>query len=200
MAKNSNAPVPIQPDDDASGARGPLTAERIVGAAIELMDQEGMAALTMRKLGARLSVQAMSLYGYFPNKEALLAAAKSALFAKIRDADAAHDDAVEGLRAVMTATYRLVEEHPSFVDLLFRGPPVPAWSYRGETDLAALRSLGFTQEEASYALQSLLSFVIGCLHQARLITPEQRSAAFTFGLDIILDGLRRKAQQRAQIA
>ena len=47
--------------------RPPLTRERIVVTAIELVDDEGIEALSMRKLGARLGVEAMSLYNPVDN-------------------------------------------------------------------------------------------------------------------------------------
>ncbi len=180
--------------------RDPLTMERVVAAAIELMDRQGVAALSMRKLGSHLSVQAMSLYGYFKNKEDLLLAVRSALFEKIRDADAANPNALERLRGVMTSTYRLVEQHPCFVDIVIGVPLAPTQIRRAESDLAALRSLGFSAEEAAFALQTLASFVIGYLHQRQLISAERRDAAFEFGLSTILNGLRDDGLGRRKVA
>jgi AcrR family transcriptional regulator len=40
--------------------------------ALAIIDEEGLASLTMRRLAARLGVQAASLYAHFPNKEAVL--------------------------------------------------------------------------------------------------------------------------------
>jgi AcrR family transcriptional regulator len=182
----------------ASGSREPLTSERIVEAALELMDRDGMAALTMRKLGTHLSVQAMSLYGYYPNKASLLAAASSTLFGKIQNPDPGSDP-IDGLRQVMVSFYSLVEKHPSIVDLLFAGPSVPTLAVRGDADRAALVAAGFS-EEAPYALQSLTSFVIGALHQRRQVTPEARHKSFEFGLDMMLSGLRQEAARRAKAA
>ncbi len=87
--KETAKSAPPRAHPSAAAVRHPLTMERVVAAAIELMDRQGVAALSMRKLGSHLSVQAMSLYGYFKNKEDLLLAVRSALFEKIRDADAA---------------------------------------------------------------------------------------------------------------
>ena len=182
----------------AAPIREPLTSERIVEAALELMDAEGMAALTMRKLGNRLSVQAMSLYGYYPNKAALLAAVSSTLFAMIRNPDPGVDP-IDGLRQVMVSFYRLVERHPSIVDLLVAGPSVPALAGRGDADRAALIAAGFGKE-APYALRSLTSFVIGALHQRQHVAPGERDQAFEFGLDMMLDGLRHEAERRSKPA
>ena len=181
-------------DKPSPGPRDPLTSERIVAAALEIMDEQGMAALTMRKLGARLSVQAMSLYGYYPNKASLLEAASNTLFGKIKH-PAPGSDPFDGLRDVMISFYRLVEEHPSIVDLLFSGPRGPALANRGDADRAALEGAGFGKD-ATFALQGLTSFVVGALHQRRQLTPEARSAAFEFGLDMMLNGLRQEAARR----
>src|ERR1041384_8488656 len=52
--------------------RRPLTREAILDAAVELLDHHGMEKLSMRRLGAALGVEAMSLYNHIPNKGALL--------------------------------------------------------------------------------------------------------------------------------
>lgn len=52
--------------------RAPLSRERIARAALELMDREGLEGCTMRALGAKLKVEAMSLYHHVPNRDALL--------------------------------------------------------------------------------------------------------------------------------
>lgn len=51
-----------------------LSRERVLDAALDLVDREGVAALTMRKLGAELGVEAMTLYHHVGNKGELLAA------------------------------------------------------------------------------------------------------------------------------
>ena len=54
------------------GERHALTRRRILDAALALVDSEGLKALSMRRLGAALGVEAMSLYHHFPSKEELL--------------------------------------------------------------------------------------------------------------------------------
>ncbi len=53
-------------------AREPLTRDRVMGAAIALADEEGIEALSMRKLGQALGVEAMSLYNHVKNKDDIL--------------------------------------------------------------------------------------------------------------------------------
>jgi AcrR family transcriptional regulator len=52
---------------------GPLTIDEIVGAASALIAEKGLAALSMRKLGAALRVDPMAVYHHVPSKRALLA-------------------------------------------------------------------------------------------------------------------------------
>src|SRR5919107_2258989 len=51
--------------------RQPLSRRRILEAAVRFADREGLEALSMRKLGSELGVEAMSLYNHVPNKGAL---------------------------------------------------------------------------------------------------------------------------------
>src|SRR5919112_6853273 len=51
--------------------RQPLSRQRILEAAVRFADREGLEALSMRKLGSELGVEAMSLYNHVPNKGAL---------------------------------------------------------------------------------------------------------------------------------
>ena len=52
--------------------REPLTRERIVEAALAVVEAEGLAAFSTRKLGERLGCEAMSIYHHFPSKQHLL--------------------------------------------------------------------------------------------------------------------------------
>ncbi|MDH4346421.1 MAG: TetR family transcriptional regulator, partial [Thermoleophilia bacterium] len=58
--------------DTGNSPRRPLTKERVLRAAVELADRDGLGALTMRRLGSELGVEAMSLYKHVANKEEIL--------------------------------------------------------------------------------------------------------------------------------
>lgn len=81
------------PDADAAlvkgqappSARVPLDRDRIVSAAIEFIDIEGLPRLTMRRLGESLNVEAMALYRYMPGKEDLLDAVVDCLVLSLAD-------------------------------------------------------------------------------------------------------------------
>jgi TetR/AcrR family transcriptional regulator, tetracycline repressor protein len=59
-----------------------LTLDRIVTAAIDVLDAGGLDALTMRHLGTRLGVATMSLYRHVPNRDTLFAEVVDHLFAE----------------------------------------------------------------------------------------------------------------------
>lgn len=63
--------------------RPPLSREHVLSAAVALADDGGLAALTMRKLGERLRVEAMSLYHHVSGKDDLLDGMVDAVFAEI---------------------------------------------------------------------------------------------------------------------
>src|SRR2546427_10692734 len=67
----------------SSRRRTTLSLERIAAAAVALIDGDGLDALSMRRLGAELGVDAMSLYRHFPSKAALLQAVVARLFAEL---------------------------------------------------------------------------------------------------------------------
>lgn len=72
------------------GVREPLRRERVLAAAVTLADDEGISALTMRRIAAELGVEAMSLYYHLPGKDGLLDGLVDTVVAEI---SAAVDDA-----------------------------------------------------------------------------------------------------------
>src|SRR3954451_16344548 len=73
----------------APSARTALSRERIVAAAVAFIDDNGLAPLTMRRLGELLGVEAMALYRYVPGREDLLDAVVESIIDEMR-----HDDDV----------------------------------------------------------------------------------------------------------
>src|SRR5687768_1922235 len=67
-----DADAAVVAGEAAPSERVPLSRERIVTAALDSIESNGLANLTMRRLGESLGVEAMSLYRYVPGREALL--------------------------------------------------------------------------------------------------------------------------------
>lgn len=124
-----------------------LTLDRIVRAAVEIADAEGLAALSMRGVAARLGVAAMSTYRYVPSKEDLVLLMADAAFGEAHPADA-YAGAPEDWRARVEVggrtLWRLYRKHPwlARVGSLTRPLLLPNLLVHGEWMLSALDGHG----------------------------------------------------------
>jgi AcrR family transcriptional regulator len=152
----------------AKKPREPLSRERALAAAIALVDAEGMAALTMRRLAAELGVEAMSLYHHLPGKEGLLDGLVDAVVAEIAsaagqaEADAAGGDWRTRLRLRFLAARAVMLRHPWAPALFSSRPTIPAGVYGYyEGILATLIDGGFSYRIAHRALHAFGSLALG---------------------------------------
>lgn len=139
-----------------------LDRARILEAAVALVDREGLEGLSMRKLGTALGVEAMSLYHYFPRKEALLDGIVEAVVAEMERPSAGADDWEEALRQALRAYRRLAHAHPHVFPLLGRRPVRrPEGLQPVEWALDLLRRAGFDADGALHAFRTLSSYAFG---------------------------------------
>jgi AcrR family transcriptional regulator len=99
-----------------------LSRERIRDAALVLIDRDGLAEVSMRKLGAELGVQAASLYGHYPNKDDLFDDIATGIMSHV---DTSGFDTMSWDRALAdwARSYRgALATHPNFVPYLATGP------------------------------------------------------------------------------
>jgi AcrR family transcriptional regulator len=102
-------------------ARAPLTRDAIVDAALALVDEGGLEALSMRAIGNRLGVQAMSLYNHVENKAALIDALHERLILSISlSVDGL--DWLDAFRASSRAYRKVAADHPQAFVLLATRP------------------------------------------------------------------------------
>jgi AcrR family transcriptional regulator len=98
-------------------------AEEVVAAARRLLEEEGPATLTMRRLAECVGIRAPSLYKHFPDKAALEAAV---IATGLEDAaavfEAAVDTATEPLTALAAAYRQFSLDHPHLYRLMSTGP------------------------------------------------------------------------------
>ncbi len=202
--------------------RQPLNRRRVLEAAVRFADREGIEALTMRKLGAELGVEAMSLYNHVPNKSALLDGMVEVLLGELEIPPENHDWE-ERIRESYRAFRRLAHDHPNVFPLLVKRPPETMDGvWRVEEFLKTLEDAGFGKETALHAFRALSSYTFGYAMAeirgfalepdglrlgAQRLSPEEfprlcelkpyldkvdHDAEFEFGLDLILDGLRAR--------
>ena len=143
--------------------RPSLTRERVVDAALDLIDEAGVEGVSMRKLGARLGVEAMTLYYYVPNKDALLDLVVERVTMRAAEANEAEGktwrERLEGFarryRAALIARPRVL---PLISTRPVRSPEAV------EQFMAALTGMakeGFEPKVAYFALHAVVMLVIG---------------------------------------
>jgi AcrR family transcriptional regulator len=142
-------------------ARTPLSKERVLRTAVELADREGIEALSMRKLGQELGVDAMALYRHVRNKDDMLDGIVEVIVAEI-DRPPATDNWKAALRAQSMAARRVMLRHP-WARRVFEDRPKggPAFLAYVEFVLATLRDGGFPIELAHHVLHLMGSRIFG---------------------------------------
>lgn len=92
-----------------------LDRQRIIVAALALLDAQGIAALSMRRLAAELGVDPMAIYRHLPNKQALLEAIVAQVFSELRVEGQHAGGWQEQLRAFARAYRAMARAHPNLV-------------------------------------------------------------------------------------
>ncbi|MFF7196411.1 TetR/AcrR family transcriptional regulator [Streptomyces sp. NPDC008079] len=194
-----------------------LSRDRIVAAALALIDEEGLAALSTRRLAAELGVSGPSLYNHFATKEAILDAAADTVVTQVdlsmfgdgRDWRQALLDWGRSYRAALT-------DHPHIVPFLAVGPGLrPAGLRMADAVFGGMVEAGWPPAHATRIGALMRYFVTGSalgsfaggfvgdadvydpadyphLGQAHLLAKHQRqidSGAFETGLRALIDGL-----------
>src|SRR4029078_1878589 len=104
----------------ATTRRKPLSRERILAAALEVVDEQGIEALSMRKLGQSLGYEAMSLYNHVANKDDLLDGILDLVLAEMEPP--APDGGLPAIRASALSAHEALKRHPwAATMLMFAG-------------------------------------------------------------------------------
>ncbi len=146
----------------------PLDRDRIAEAALALADKEGLEALTMRRLGEALGVEAMALYHHFPAKADLLDAVAELLVVKMGVPDGASWQ--DKIRSTARRYRQIAIAHPQAFGLLSaRRAATPRAFAVYEAILATFREAGFEGETMAKAFR-LLGYYIGGAGDAEVAT------------------------------
>ena len=171
-------------DPTGAAARRPrLDRRRVARAAVELIDEQGVPALSMRRLGRRLGVEAMSLYAHVDGRESLLNEVIDEVVDELYDDPETHlhetDSWQDYLVRVAHGVRRSALAHPNVFPLVATRPPEAPWirpplrSLRWvEAFLFSLRQQGFSPDEAVYIYRAFTSFLLGhLLLEVAALTP-----------------------------
>jgi len=131
--------------------------------AVELIEREGAAALSMRKVAAAVGVEAMSLYNHVENKDDMLDGITGVFFTKIEMPELSGDWTVD-LRALADAFRAAARAYPNAATLaLTREAVSDSGIAMTAAVLAVLRRAGFEPDQAVQVLRASMSFLIGAL-------------------------------------
>ncbi|MFF4954335.1 TetR/AcrR family transcriptional regulator [Streptomyces chattanoogensis] len=164
-------PTPLiweRPEPPRRPAPSPLSRDRIVHAAVELADADGLEAVSLRKVAAALDAGPMRLYRYLSTKEELLDLMVDAVYAEIPAPGPAAGDWRDALRSFARDTRRAALRHEWFADLLGGRPHLgPHALAHLEAALATVHGApGFDDIDAVLpAVYSVQAYLIGAIRQ-----------------------------------
>ena len=143
--------------------REKLTRDRVIDAALRIMDSEGLDAVTMRRVGRELGVEAMSLYNHVRDKEDLLEGIRDHVHSQFLD------PGIEGpweerARRAARSWRQALRAHPGMMALISeaKAPVVSPGSIRPtEVALRLLREAGLPEDDAVKAFCCFGGFIVG---------------------------------------
>lgn len=198
-----------------------LSHEQIVTTAIRLIDADGLAEFSTRKLAAALGVRGPSLYNYFATKEEILDAVANEITTKVDISMLGIEPWAEALRGWARSYRASMAEHPNLVPLLAVGPARrPSALAMADAVFGALMDAGWPRNRATHIGALMRYFVTGSalgsfagsfpadpdvyadhyphLDQAHLLTSHWREVdegAFEMGLSALLEGLHHEYER-----
>jgi AcrR family transcriptional regulator len=141
-----------------------LTRKRIIATAMDLIERDGVEAVSMRRLATELGCGVMSLYNHVPSKSALLDGVADAVMSGIEIPSAPGSGWQEQIRAQARAFRKIAEAHPRCTMVVVSRPPSSASMVRPVEDaLATLRDAGFAGEDAVRIVRAFVAYIMGSL-------------------------------------
>ncbi|MBN0049063.1 TetR/AcrR family transcriptional regulator C-terminal domain-containing protein [Streptomyces actuosus] len=171
----------------------PLNRETVLKAAVDLADEAGVGALTMRKLAERLGVEAMSLYHHVANKDAILDGMVDVVFGEVGlPPDELGWKAAMRQRAVSLRD--ALSRHRWAIGLMeSRTNPGPRTLRHHDAVIGSLRTGGFSVAGAAHAFSLLDSYVYGFALQEATLPFEASGGDVGELAEAILDSAPRSA-------
>jgi len=147
--------------EDPQTQRLPLSRDRVLRAAIALADEAGIDAMSMRKLGQALGVEAMSLYHYVATKDEILGGIVDLVVTEFA-LPSPGSDWKAALRMMSISAHDVLVRHPwaASVMLSATGASPARWRWM-DAVLGTLRTAGFTADQTDLAYHALDSHITG---------------------------------------
>jgi AcrR family transcriptional regulator len=159
-----------------------LSKERIVEAAIAILDADGEAALTFRALATRLATGSGALYWHVTDKSDLLAAAANEVIGRVMSKVVDVTEPREAIRTIAVGAFDAIDTHPWVGTQLLREPGQPATLQIFEGIGGRLQALGVPAQAQFDSWSALVNYILGVAGQnaahARLFPGETDRSAF----------------------
>jgi AcrR family transcriptional regulator len=156
--------------NQSAEVRLPLSRERVLEAAIRLADTHGVEALTMRRLGQELGVEAMSLYNHVANKEQIVDGLIDLVFAEIDVPAPGSVDWKTAMRGRAVSAREALNRHRWAVGLMEgRLSPGPASLRNHDAVMGCLREGGFSFGDAVHAYSVMDAYIYGFALQEKYL-------------------------------
>jgi AcrR family transcriptional regulator len=153
---------PPTPNPARPGPKPRLTRDQVLQTALDLIDDDGPAAFSMRRVADELGVGVMTLYGYVRNREEMIEGITGLAFAELGQESEPEPHWERRLHADTTALYSLCRRHPHIVPLVLDQTTASPGLFRiRERMLGTLQAAGFDQPTALMALGVLTSYALG---------------------------------------
>jgi AcrR family transcriptional regulator len=142
--------------------------EAIIKVGVRIVDEEGLDALSVRRIGAELGIAPMTVYTYVSTKDELLDAISARALQEFASREIFDGPWEEQIAALTRDLYSGIREHPGVADLIsLRPPPVQALDRYRERMLSLLYAGGFSPRAAVDALTALVCHAFGHAQAAR---------------------------------
>jgi AcrR family transcriptional regulator len=149
-----------------------LTRERIIAAAVELIERDGVGALSMRRIASELGSEVMTLYDHVPSKAALLDGVAEQVLSGIDYTTDPGTGWEEQIRGQARAFWRKARAYPRCTMVVVSRPVDSAATLRPiEHALVTLRGAGFGGEDAIRVVRTFVAYVAGALMREVGVTP-----------------------------
>ena len=141
-----------------------LSRKRIVGAAIKLIEADGVEAASMPRLATELGCSLIALYNHVPSTNALLDGIADEVMSGIAWTPAPGARSPDQVKALVRAMRQMARAHPRCAVLALSRRGFPAGLLRpAEAALAALQDEGFSGPDAVRMLRALAAYILGSL-------------------------------------
>lgn len=172
MARSEPSPIDNPPD-----SRPALSLDAILDAGLRIIDENGLDALSIRRLGDELGFSPMMIYRHVRDKDELLDRVAASALGDLPLAGANGDDWRERLRAIVRDLHAGLKQHPGVTELIMRRPPpLTSLDQFREAMLQALHDGGLSPQDSVDALTALVCYVLGNAHAGRVRDATDRRA------------------------